>query len=314
MFRKIPIILAVLVLGSVGAWHFLHKDTFVLPWSAPATCDYDGTTYKVGEARPAEDSCNACSCGPTGWSCTDFRCPKTDGLTMGKIKGELVSAEALPALRVCADAYMVLRTFCVQTNAGATSYELVVPQGTYWVRAAKLSEPEIPIAWHTAACDGSACLDHSPFRLTIEGGGETRGDIHDWKSPISVGEMAITPSKRIDSGHYYLENPIINIETKGAASVGLVGVPYLTWLANRNDSASFDVGKAELMSEDKGVQTWRMPVPEGLDVGRLWAVATSADGAIFASPGLGWVRTDDVNWPEGKTSSASSTTSATTTN
>jgi len=36
----------------------------------------DGTTAAAGAVAPADDGCNTCTCGPTGWSCTEIACPR----------------------------------------------------------------------------------------------------------------------------------------------------------------------------------------------------------------------------------------------
>lgn len=36
----------------------------------------DGTVASLGTSTPSDDGCNTCTCGPSGWGCTEMACPE----------------------------------------------------------------------------------------------------------------------------------------------------------------------------------------------------------------------------------------------
>jgi hypothetical protein len=36
----------------------------------------DGTVGSLGTSSPSDDGCNTCTCGPSGWGCTEMACPE----------------------------------------------------------------------------------------------------------------------------------------------------------------------------------------------------------------------------------------------
>lgn len=84
MFKTASLGLAFLALGPVACGASSHGANDVEPpvngssGSAPANCEYNGTSYEAGSSFPSSDGCNTCSCSEGGVACTLRACAPVD--------------------------------------------------------------------------------------------------------------------------------------------------------------------------------------------------------------------------------------------
>jgi hypothetical protein len=289
--RKLLIIILLAVASYVG---WTRRDAILAFIGRPAQegpirCDYAGKTYEAGQQRAADDGCNVCTCGPTGWSCTVFRCAEP-GTRTGTIAGALGGPEGTAvAQRVCAFNLKDDKEYCVQRLAGAADYAIKVPVGNYWVYA---SQPDVPDGfrayWSEAVSCGlkAECKDHSPITVEVEAGGTIQADPIDWGIQASMELFNITPSKWEYSTHNTFPNSVFHVKTRNMESVVIMATPY----PPQEDAVPYAVGQAARVSTERGIETWDLAVPAGFEATDVWPVGTDAVGAFIKGRPLRIVR------------------------
>ena len=289
------IVAAVPFLIGAGCAIPLRKD---VPNSASVkvTCDYKGKTYDKGAARAAEDACNACTCGDSGWSCTTYSCKTVPGSPTGIIKGtvKLPPDVKSGSLQVCAEPIAGPDIHCTAVPDGETNYAIQVPLGRWWVYAAVPGDPKLRKAYFTQAmkCDGSTgCSDHSLIRADINAAGDqVIADPKDWAQAGRALVFEITPSKNLDKNFFY-DNSVFQAKMYGAESVEILAIPF----PGSDTDTPKQLGYAVLNETDPdGTQIWTLPVPVDLNARDVWAKVTDTDGMTFRWKGLGWVENQNT--------------------
>jgi hypothetical protein len=274
---------------------------------AVVSCDYLGQTYGKGASRADEDGCNICTCGETGWSCTRMKCTDISATAGGTIKGTLVGPKPgdVPAQQICAESYLANSRRCISTPTGATTFELRMPLGRWWVSSTLTEDPNGKVAWWSEAVKcgrGPTCLDHSLTAVTLAKDGDVvTADPQDWGMKGAVNSFDIIPSKRMDVLFYYPES-VFEARTTDIQSVEVLTKPY----PSEDTDPYKSLGQATQTGEEKGLQVWQLPVPPGLEAKDVTVKVVDTDGAFQIWRSLGWTRAEATLHPE---DSASSTTS-----
>ncbi len=255
------------------------------------SCDYQGRTYHANEQRQADDGCNVCTCGSTGWSCTKIVCAA--GLVgTGTVTGTLASpnGKAVLAQRVCAvNLKNEEKEFCQQTTDGSTEYVIAAKPGDYWVYAMRLGDESGKRAYWSeyVKCGALAsCKDHSPILVTVASGQISKADPMDWSSAVQIDLINVTPSKWVYNTHNYYQSSVFLVKGRGLSSVKIMMTPY----PPKPDAQVSEFGQAERQSEAGGIQTWTIPIPKGFEAGTVYAVGTNPDGEFTKSHELRIVR------------------------
>ena len=255
------------------------------------SCEYQGRAYRSDEQRQADDGCNVCTCGTTGWNCTKIICAAGSAGT-GTITGTLSSPDekTIPAERVCA---LNLKNgdqeFCQQTTDGAEEYAIAVKPGDYWVYARRSGDESSKHAYWSeyVKCGTKAsCKNHSPIVVTVAAGQISRADPQDWSSNVQIDLINITPSKWEYNTHNYYPNSVVLVKGNGLTDVRIMATDY----PPRPDAPPYALGQAKLEVEDHGSQTWTLPIVKGLEAGTVYAIGTNAEGEYTTSHELRIVR------------------------
>ena len=286
--RWIALAGAWLMIGAGCALPSLGKNAQT---NAPIRCEYNGKAYDLGEQRSAEDGCNICTCGETGWQCTTLRCAA--GPSAGTVRGTLLfPSEKKTALQVCAIPREGAE-YCTQTGAGQTDYRFRVPEGLYVVYA---SDPEDESGgkayWSEAVKCGlkAECKDHSPIEIEVKAGGETSADPQDWHASTTIETVAVTPSRRLDNAFFLKRGAGITIRGKNLAEVSL---DYKTYPPGENMTTKA-IGKASLQTTDNGIQKWTINVPVGFEATDVLINGSGENGDTFRWRPLGTFRWGDL--------------------
>ncbi len=259
------------------------------------TCDYNGRTYQSGEQRSADDGCNVCACGASGWNCTQIACVAGSAQT-GTISGKLSapSGANVPAERVCAISLKDIdQEFCQQTTGGTTDYAIAAKPGDYWVYAVRVGDESGKRAYWSeyVRCGAQAsCKDHSPIVVTVQTGQIASASPQDWEAQAEIDLLDVTPSKWEYNTYNYYPNSVFLVKGRGLASVAFMATSY----PQNPDEAPFPIGQATLASTDHGVQTWTLPIAKGFQAWTVYAVGTAASGEYTKSHELRIVRPIDT--------------------
>lgn len=292
--RNVKRLVAILiVLGSAGyyGWSSGMLDRY-LPRSSgaaePVSCAYAGQSYAQGRQRMAEDGCNVCACGETGWSCTAYAC-QAAGTGFGRIVGPVTFPEGASAVRVCAVNQRNGKERCTHATPELGRFLLPVPAGAYRVYAAP-SDRERPFAaWYDeyVRCGrGEGCKDRTPIVLEVAEDAEVEADPSDWDAESAMDLINVTPSKYEYSTHNYYDGAKFHVKTRGMTSVTLFYTPY----PPVEDPVPIAIGQASDLTEADGIQTWKLAVPPGLEAMTVYAEGTDAHGYVIRSPVLRVVR------------------------
>lgn len=254
------------------------------------TCDYNGRSYAKGAQRKAEDDCNVCTCGNRGWACTRIFCaPGGDGA--GTISGALSAPDGgkLPAERVCALNLKTDKEYCQQTVAGETTYAIPVPVGEYWVYAALAGSDGSKKAYYAqqALCGaGEDCRDHTPVTVKVAASEIAEADPRDWAFDGRIDTLNVTPSKWEYNTHNYYPTSKFVLKGAGLASVEMFATPY----PPLEGAPASSLGQSTLSTDERGIQTWLMPIANGFQATDVYAVGTTASGSYMKSRTLRIVR------------------------
>ena len=258
-----------------------------------------GKTYSKGASHEAEDGCNSCTCGDTGWTCTKNKCTDVSNTTGGVIRGTLTGPKPgqVPAQRVCAENYLANSQRCVITTTGDTTYELHMPLGRWWVSSTLTEAPDGKAAWWSEAVkcgEGPKCLDHSLTAVTLEKDGDVAtADPQDWGMRGSVNSFDIIPSKRMDVLFYYPES-VFEARTIDINSVEVLDKPFPS-----DDNAPYQsLGNATMTGTENGLQVWQLPIPAGLEAKDVTVKVVDGDGAFQVWRSIGWIRAEATLHPE----------------
>ena len=273
---------------------------------AVVSCDYLGQNYGKGASRAAEDGCNLCTCGDTGWSCTQNKCTDVSNTAGGTIQGTLIGPKPgpVPAQQVCAESYLANSRRCVSTPTGATSYKLRMPLGRWWVSSTLSEDPNGKTAWWSEAVKcglGAKCLDHSLTAVTLAKNGDVAtADPQDWGMRGSVNSFDIIPAKRLDMLYYYPE-AVFEARTTDINSVEVLIKPF----PSEDQDPYKSLGDAALTGTENGLQVWKLPVPADLEAKDVTIKVTDPDGAYQVWRSLGWIRSESALLGDSSASSAS---------
>ena len=254
------------------------------------SCDYEGRTYREGEQRQADDGCNVCACGTTGWSCTKIAC--TGGAGTGTVTGALAApeGEGIPAQRVCAvNIKAPEEEYCQQTTDGASEYAIAAKPGDYWVYAMRVHDESGKRAYWSehVKCGGlDACKDHSPILVRVESGKVSQADPTDWRANVQIDLLNVTPSKWEYTTHNYYPDSVFLVKGRGLASVRIMATEY----PQNTDALPYELGQAQMASEQNGIQTWVLAIPKGFQAWTVYAIGTDDDGQLTQSHALRIVR------------------------
>ncbi len=258
--------------------------------SGVLSCDYEGRTYRESEQRQADDGCNVCTCGTTGWSCTKIAC--VGGAGTGTVTGSLAAPEGvrIPAQRVCA---VNLKTpedeYCQQTTDGSAEYAIAAKPGEYWVYATRMHDESGKRAYWSehVKCGGrETCKDHSPITVRIDAGEISQANPTDWSAKVQIDLLNVTPSKWEYTTHNYYPDSVFLVKGRGLASVRVMATEY----PQNPDVQPYELGKAQLASELNGIQTWTLKIPKDFQAWTVYAIGTDADGQLTQSHALRIVR------------------------
>lgn len=255
----------------------------------PASCDYEGRSYRLEEQRRADDGCNVCACGENGWTCTKISC-MAGGAGNGSISGALsYPSETLPAQRVCATNLADDKEYCQQTKQGDASFVITAPIGDYWVYAALEGDTTGKRAYFSefVTCGLKAeCKDHTPVKVAVESQKISAADPQDWYAPGQVAMINVSPSRFEYYTHNYYPSSVFRVTSQGFSKVELSSTPYPPL-----EGAPFSpIGEATLVSEERGIQVWTMPVPAGFQAMQVRAKGTSESGDFLLSREIRLVR------------------------
>lgn len=285
----LALILAVLaVVGYPSMVKLANKIRYGSPQGEALTCDYAGKSYREGEQRQADDGCNVCTCGENGWACTKIACKP--GAGSGTISGELAyPSEVLPGQRVCAIDLKSDEEYCQQTADGTKEYAITAPAGDYWVYAALADDATGKRAYYSAFVECGImddCKDHTPVKVTVTTGGIVRADPQDWYAPGQFDLLNVTPSKFEYYTHNYYPSSVFMARSRGLERVEFQATPYPP-----QEGAPFaPVGEAAMTGEERGIQTWTMPIAPGFQAMHVRAFGASSDGSFLYSRELRLVR------------------------
>jgi len=259
------------------------------PRSVGVSCEYNGRAYALQEQRRAEDQCNVCTCEENGWSCTKFACAKgSDGA--GTITGEIsFPSEYLPVQQVCALDLKDEKEYCQPTRKGEKSFAVPVPAGDYDVYAMLQDDATGKRAYYSefVRCgSGVECKDHTPIAVHVEAGGISEAQPQDWYAPGQFDLLNVTPSRYEYSTHNYYEGSVFQARGRGLVKVEFSSTAY----PPQPDATYALVGEAALASEDRGIQTWTLPIPTGFQAMEVRAKGYSEDGSYLMSRILRIVR------------------------
>jgi len=257
------------------------------------SCEYDGRSYRFEEQRQADDGCNVCTCGENGWACTKIACTEAGGAA-GSISGTLsYPSEFIPAQRVCAIGLKDDEEYCQQTTAGASTYVIAAPAGDYWVYAALDGDATGKRAYFSefVLCGLNAeCKDHTPVKVAVLPGKASAADPQDWYATAQIDLLNVTPSRYEYSTHNYYPNSVFRLTARGLSGAEFYASPYPPVEGRRENPDFALIGAATLVSEERGIQTWTLPVPEGFQAMEVRAKGTTENGEFLWSRDLRVVR------------------------
>ena len=287
--KRVHILLAVLVvLAIVGYRPFMSRMRGENPLGGPVSCDYDGRSYRLDDQRRADDGCNVCTCGENGWACTKIACPA--GAGAGSISGKLsYPSEGIPAQRVCAVDLKDDKEYCQQTTMGTETYVISAPAGDYMVYAALDGDATGKRAYYSefVLCGLKAeCKDHSPVKVSVEAGKAAEAHPQDWYAVGQVDLLNVSPSRYEYSTHNYYPGSAFMVKSRGLSAVEIQATPY----PPAAEPQFLTVGAAALVSEERGIQTWTLPIPEGFQAMQVRVRGYSENGDFLLSRELRLVR------------------------
>lgn len=254
------------------------------------SCDYQGQTYHESEQRQADDGCNVCACGTTGWSCTKIAC--AGGAGTGIIAGRLSApeGESVPAQRVCAASIEKLeKVFCQQTTNGASEFAIAAEPGTYWVYAARVDDESGKRAYwseHVRCGKMDTCKNHSPILVSVTTGQASQADPSDWNTKVQIDLLNVTPSKWEYTTHNYYPDSVFLVKSRGLARVRILATNH----PHNPEAQPYELGQATLASETEGRQTWTLAIPKGFQAWTVHALGESEAGEIAQSYALRIIR------------------------
>ena len=275
--KRVHVLLAILVvMAAVGYRPVLSLLRGGGAAGEVLTCEYDGRPYALEAQRRADDGCNICTCGATGWSCTKIACAAGEGL--GSISGTLAfPSEVLPAQRVCAISLKDDKEYCQETTLGAASFAIPAPSGDYWVYASLEDDVTGKRAyWSEFVRCGleAACKDHTPVTVTVKPGETAQADPQDWYAVGQFDLLDVTPSRYEYDTHNYYPTSSFLVKARGLSAVEIQSTPYPP-----QEGAPFSsVGEASLVSVTRDIQTWKLPIPQGFQAMQIRAKGTSENG------------------------------------
>ncbi|MFA5854372.1 MAG: hypothetical protein WC866_04800 [Patescibacteria group bacterium] len=254
------------------------------------SCDYQGQTYHESEQRQADDGCNVCTCGTTGWSCTKIAC--AGGAGSGTIVGRISAPEgvSVPAQRVCAaNLEKGEKVFCQQTINGATEFVIAAEPGNYWVYATRVDDESGKRAYwseHVKCGKLETCKNHSPILVSVAAGEVSQADPSDWNTNVQIDLLNVTPSKWEYTTHNYYPDSVFLVKSRGLARVRVLATEY----PHNPGSQPYELGQATLASELEGQQTWTLAIPKGFQAWTVYALGESETGESTQSHTLRIVR------------------------
>ncbi|HTK60190.1 MAG TPA: hypothetical protein VL283_03225 [Candidatus Baltobacteraceae bacterium] len=294
--KRAYILFAILVALAVVAYRPVMTYVRGGTKTGASSCEYEGRSYRLAEQRRAADGCNVCACGENGWSCTKLACRAGEG--SGTISGTLsYPSEAIPAQRVCALNLEDDATYCQQTVAGATAYAIPAPAGEYFVYASLEDDVTGKRAYDSefVRCGLKAeCKDHTPVKIALAPDGTATADPQDWYAVGQFDLVSVTPSRYEYLTHNYYPTSVFSVMARGLSKVELFSSPYPPDPAHRDDPPFSPIGEASLVSEERDVQTWTLPVPPGFQAMEVRAKGTSENGEYLWSRDLRIVRPIDT--------------------
>jgi hypothetical protein len=262
------------------------------PTVGALSCEYNGRSYGQEEKRQADDGCNVCTCGENGWSCTKIACAPGEG--SGSISGSLsYPSEILPAQRICALDLADDKNYCQQVVAGTATYAITAPAGDYFVYAALEDDVTGKRAYYSefVRCGLKAeCKDHSPIKVTVTSGEVATADPQDWYAVGQIDLVAVTPARYEYNTHNYYPTSLFRVTARGLSKVEIFSSPYPPVEGRRENPDFTLVGEAAFVSEDRGIQTWTLPIPGGFQAMEVKAKGTSENEEFLWSPDLRIVR------------------------
>jgi len=290
--KRVHLLFAILVvLAVVGYGPVMSRlpNALGLPSAERLTCEYAGRSYGAGEQRRAEDGCNICACGEHGWSCTEIACVP-GGPGVGMVTGTLAyPSEVLPAQRVCAVDLATDKEYCRHAAEGEAAFTIAAPAGEYWVYAVLPDDASGKRAYYSefVRCGLSTeCKDHTPVTVVVEAGTDAEAHPHDWYAPGQFDGIVVAPSRYEYNTHNYYPTSSFQVRARGLSTVEFLSTPYPP-----AEAAVFaPIGAAALVSEERGIQTWSLPVPDGFQAMRVRARGESEGGAFLMSRELRVVR------------------------
>ncbi len=253
-------------------------------------CDYQGRSYADAEQRQADDGCNVCTCGASGWSCTKIAC--IGGAGTGTINGRLSmpSGDVLPAQRVCAmNVKNTEQEYCQQTTEGAENYAVAVKPGEYWVYATRIGDESGKRAYWSeyVKCGGlETCKNHSPILTQVTANGIAQADPQDWSARVQIDLLNVTPSKWEYTTHNYYPDSVFLVRSHGLTEVKVMATEY----PPNPDAEAYELGKAKLAKDEQGSQTWTLAIPKGFQAGTVYVIGMNAEGEYTTSHALRIVR------------------------
>lgn len=282
MKRVHVLLLILLVVAFIGYRPVMTLLRGGRPGGEILSCDYDGRSYKLQAQRRADDGCNVCTCGQTGWSCTKIACV-AGAAGVGTIAGTLsYPSEVLPAQRVCAIDLKEDKEYCQQTTPGSASYAIPAPVGEYWVYAALEGDVTGKRAYYSAfvECGLQAdCKDHTPITVAVESQKIAQADPQDWYAAGQFDLINVSPSRYEYYTHNYYPSSSFLVKARGLSKVEIEYTPY----PPQEGIGFASIGEAQMTDEERDVQTWTLPVPQGFQAMQVRAKGTTENGEYLFS-------------------------------
>lgn len=296
--KRLSLFLIVLA-GLAAAAYYFHRPvmkTFIAlagnrgQSGGAQSCDFDGKSYALADQRRANDGCNVCTCGGTGWTCSKLSCP-ANSAGFGSISGTLgTPTGSIPAQRVCAINLKDDQVYCQQTIKDEDIFVVPAPAGEYWVYATLAQDDSNRRAYYSEfeLCGEKAeCKDHSPVAVTVASEQIAKADPKDWQASGQIDEINVTPSKWEYSVHnYYPSSSSFVVSGRDLARVKLLSTP---WPPQEKPVPS-PIGDATLSATGSDFQTWTLPIANGFQASAVYAIGTTGSGDYMKSRELKFVR------------------------